>query len=110
MDENAQDRLRGLLGFLQGMTGKPDYEPLATLSGEQLKEWKEIDRLNTEGNLMLKEASARADLFWVKVRRALGEDGDRDSLRVEDNMVVGSRRVQPPAPEGLPSLGEEESA
>jgi hypothetical protein len=54
---------------------------------------------------MGQEAEARCKLFWIRVRRALGPEGDRDGLKVEDGVVFGMKKEKKERPEGLETLG-----
>jgi len=104
MTPGDSERLRSFLSSILG--GQAEYEPLASLSDEQIREWNEIERISNEASLLQKEAAARTELFWVKVRRALGPEGDRESLKVENHMVLGTKRGKLDPPNELTSLSD----
>lgn len=105
MGSSPSERLRGLLGFLKDLSGqRQEFEPLAALSDAQQKEWKEIERLSSEAEMIVKEAEARRELFWVHLRRALGPEGDREGLRIEGGMVLGSKPTPVNRPRNLEQL------
>ena len=100
-----EDRLRALFGMLRDMSNESmRYEPLAVLSEEQQKEWRSINKMHEDSDLLEKESRARADLFWVGVRRALGQDKNRESLKIEDGMVYGNVKEEATPPPDLPRL------
>jgi len=106
-DMSPQERLARLF---QHLTGKePEYEPLAALSSDQQKEWDAIDKLSQDALSLGQEAEARCKLFWIKVRRALGLEGDRDGMKIDNGVVFGTKREKKDKPEGLETLEDPDS-
>lgn len=105
MFDMNSDSLRKFLQMLGGNGSDEDYEPIATLSPEQKKEWDEIQDLHERAKSMDAEAHARSSLFWVHLERRVKEAGmDPEGLKIDGDVVYRKVEQERDVPDDLPSL------
>lgn len=108
MFELSPERLRKFLEMMRGETDE-DYEPIATLSPEQRREWDEVQALEEKAKSMYAEAQARRSLFWVRLEQSMREAGlSSDDLKVDDGVVYKKVEEKKDVPDDLPNLGAPE--
>jgi hypothetical protein len=82
-------------------------EPVGALSSKDLKEWDDI--LNTSRTLKAAatELEARKDLFWARLRTSNLALRDRETISIENGIVMGSldKKIEDHRPD-VPTLPE----
>ena len=102
--------MEGFEAMLRKMLQKEniEYEVIAQLTTDQKKEWDEVQKLLADAESMIGEAKARKDLFWIRIRKLLGQN-DREHLKIEDGLLWGNKDVPKELPAVFPPKLEDEN-
>jgi len=84
---DAQDLLGQLFA---GRTGL-EFEPVGSMTEDQIKEMKEIKSLFAKSKSIIREAEARRDMFYVKLEKQTGLLDRRVYVDLDDCMVYAEK-------------------
>lgn len=72
---------------LFGGNSETEYEPLGSMTDDQVKEWTEIRDLAIQAKSLMREADARKELFWLKLEKETNTAHRNVKVEVEDRMI-----------------------
>ena len=80
-----------LLKKLAGAGEENEYEPLCSMTEDQVKEWDEILKLQRKSILLDQEADAKRSLFWVNLHKEMVHESRSLKVEVEDKMIMAEK-------------------